>query len=81
MPLGSDHLTLETPESVWTYPGQAHFAVAGAKNHCFECVFWDPRRSSDKLAICRKAAQMLGTDRVRKVPRQAFACRYFEKIS
>jgi hypothetical protein len=74
--LGSKNLTAETAEQAYTFPGQAHFAVFGAGRHCFECWYWNPRRKSDKRAICSKAAQMMRSETPR-VPRHATICQYF----
>jgi hypothetical protein len=78
MPLGSDHLTLERAEQWLTHPGQAHFAIAGAKRHCFECAFWSPKSAKSSRAICGKAAQLLHNQTPRPIPRNATICKYFE---
>ena len=79
MPLGSDHLTNETAEQAATFPGQAHFAIPGAKHRCFECSYWAPLRESAKFAVCLKAAALMRNASPRKVPRNAVICRYFEE--
>jgi hypothetical protein len=78
MPVGADHLTLERAEQWLTHPGQAHFAIAGAKRHCFECSFWLPEYKNSSRAICGKAAQLLHNQTPRKIPRNATICKYFE---
>ena len=79
MPLGTQHLTGETAAQWMTFPGQAHFAIPGAKKHCFQCVFWVPKRKGDKKAICGKAAELLRNQRPRAIPRHAIICQYFEE--
>ena len=79
MPLGSDHLTGETNEKAFTFPGQAHFAIYGSARRCFECDYWTPRRKSDKKAVCLKAAAMMRDASPPQVPRAALICRYFEE--
>ena len=78
MPLGLDHMMGETPERTITYPGQAHFAIPGAKHHCFECRYWTPRHRSNK-AVCLKAAALLHDASPPLVPRNALICKYFEE--
>jgi hypothetical protein len=80
MPLGTPHLTLETTEQAFTYPGQAHFAIPNATRRCAECELWSPKRKRDKLGTCLAAARMLGKD-PRQIPRIAVICKYFEERS
>jgi hypothetical protein len=75
--LGSKYLTGETHAQVITHPGQAHFAIPGAKRICGDCWFWSPRRRSDKLGICNKAALMTRGRLPPKIPRYATICQYF----
>jgi hypothetical protein len=83
--LGTDHFTGETPEQILTHPGQAHFAIPGAKTRCGDCWFWSPRRPSDKKAICGKAASMMSRrgapPSIPAVPRFATICQYFTKTA
>jgi len=79
--LGTDHFTGETVEQVLTHPGQAHFAIPGAKTRCSACWFWSPRRAGDKKAICGKAASMTPGQRPRAIPAFATICQYFTKTA
>jgi hypothetical protein len=81
MPLGSDHLTGETAENAITHPGQAHFAIPGAKHRCFECAYWAPihTQKDPKFAVCLKAAALMRNASPRRVPRNALICRYFKE--
>ena len=36
MPLGSNHMTLESTEQAITHPGQAHFAIPAANEFYWE---------------------------------------------
>jgi hypothetical protein len=75
--LGSKNLTGETPRQVYTFPGQAHFAIPSAKKRCGDCWFWSPKRAGDKRAICGKAASMSHGARQPAIPNTAFICQYF----
>jgi hypothetical protein len=79
MPIGSSNLTGETQAQTLTFPGQAHFAIPGAKKRCHQCGFWEPKRARDNMAICGKAVQLLCTDSPRRIPGSAIICRYFEE--
>ena len=74
--IGSQHLTGSSLDQELTYPGQAHFAVAGETRKCGDCAFWTPNGQKSTTAICAKARASF---RVPKpVPSFATACRYFE---
>jgi hypothetical protein len=79
--LGSKYLTGETHAQVITYPGQAHFAIPGAKAVCRDCWFWSPRRPNDKRAVCGKAASMSPGRRPASIPRYATICQYFTETA
>jgi hypothetical protein len=79
MPIGSPNLTGETQAQTMTFPGQAHFAIPGAKKRCYQCLFWQPKRERDRAAICVKAMQLLRTDSPRRIPANAVICQYFEE--
>ena len=79
MPIGSSNLTGETQAQTLTFPGQAHFAIPGAKKRCHQCLFWESKRPRDRAAICGKAVQLLPTDSPRRIPGSAIICRYFEE--
>ena len=38
--IGSKYLTGETIKQGITFPGQAHFAIPGATEHCVNCWYW-----------------------------------------
>jgi hypothetical protein len=77
--LGNKYLTGETVAQGITFPGQAHFAIPGAKKVCRDCWFWSPRRAGDKKAVCGKAASMTPGQRPMAVPRYATICQYFRQ--
>ena len=52
--LAASHRRVRRP--VLTYPGQAHFAVAGEARKCGDCTFWTPNgQKGATTAICAKA--------------------------
>jgi hypothetical protein len=77
--IGDKNLTGVSDAQVQTYPGQAHFAIPGAKRFCGECWFWVPTKRGDKRAICGKAAQLQSGVRPRAVPSFAKICQYFRE--
>jgi hypothetical protein len=79
--LGSKNLTGETSAQVITFPGQAHFAIPGAKRVCCDCWFWSPRRLSDKRGVCGKAASMMSRRGPPPIPRYATICQYFTETA
>jgi hypothetical protein len=79
MPLGTQHLTGESSAQWLTFPGQAHFAIPGAKRICVDCVFFERRRLRDPKGICGKAAQLLRGQRPSAIPRNAVICQYFDE--
>jgi hypothetical protein len=73
---GLPHLTGASDAQVLTYPGQAHFAVAGEARKCGDCTFWTPNgQKGATTAICAKA-RAIGAPK--KIPSFASACKYFE---
>ena len=77
--IGSNYLTGETAAQWITHPGQAHFAISGAKKQCGDCWFWSPRRKTDRKAVCGKAAELLCGQRPRAIPNTATICQYFRQ--
>ena len=77
--IGNKYLTGETASQAITFPGQAHFAIPGAKARCADCWFWNPKRKGDGRAVCSKAASMIRGDRPRAIPGYATICQYFAK--
>lgn len=80
--IGSKYLTGETIKQGITFPGQAHFAIPGATEHCVNCWYWSPKRERDKRAVCGKAASMIRSgERPRAIPAYATICQYFCKTA
>ena len=76
--IGSQHLTGTSRDQELTYPGQAHFAVAGETRKCGDCSFWAPEGSKRTTAICAKARATSSSGAPKKIPGFATACKYFE---
>jgi hypothetical protein len=77
--IGSKYLTGETAAQEITWPGQAHFAIPGAKRKCRDCAFWALRYKDDKRAICSKAAMLTPRKQTQRIPAYATICKYFEE--
>jgi hypothetical protein len=79
--IGSKYLTGESPAQELTHPGQASFAIPGAKKICRECWFWSPLRAGDPRAVCGKAASMSPGRRPSRIPRNSVICKYFTETA
>lgn len=79
--LGTDHLTGETAAQLITHPGQADFAIPGAKKVCRDCWYWSPRYKDDRRAICGKARAMSFGRETQRIPRYATICKYFSETA
>jgi hypothetical protein len=79
--LGSKNFTLETNAQLITHPGQADFAIPGAKRVCRDCWFWSPKHHNDPRAVCGKARSMSQGRDTQRIPRYATICKYFTETA